>query len=102
MYSCGFSANSTAPHADVLENFNPNYTPDPFRWIPKGLMWDLIDNTPGETIVIDQVSGYSISQIFGALKSDVTSVPQYKSRFLQLYGTTQQTQVNNLFNSYPY
>jgi hypothetical protein len=90
------------PDIDVLENFDPNYTPDPFRWIPKGLMEDLIDNTPTEAIVNDQVSGYSINQLFRAMQSDVTSVSQYKVRLLQLYGTAQQTQVNNLFASYHY
>lgn len=29
---------------DVEENFNSNLTADPFRWIPKGLMEDLMDN----------------------------------------------------------
>jgi hypothetical protein len=63
MYSCGFSPNSTAPHADVLENFVPNSSTDPFNWIPKGLMWDLIDNGENFTVsgVNDQVSGYTIN-----------------------------------------
>ncbi|MEO8822887.1 MAG: hypothetical protein ABI366_04870 [Ginsengibacter sp.] len=30
-------------HIDVLENFNPNLTSDPFKWIPKGLFYDLFD-----------------------------------------------------------
>jgi hypothetical protein len=29
------------PHLEVLENFNPNLSIDPFRWIPKGLFYDL-------------------------------------------------------------
>ena len=90
------------PYIDAIENNNPNSSADPFAWIPEGLMEDLMDNTPAETVVNDQVTGYSISQLFGALQSDVTSIPQYKAKLSQLYGTAQQTQVNNLFASYHY
>jgi len=65
-------------------------------------MLDLIDNTPNETIVNDQVLGYTIQQIFGALQSDVGSVSQFKAKLLQFYGTAQQAQANNLFASYHY
>ncbi|MBS1610943.1 MAG: hypothetical protein JSS70_19750 [Bacteroidetes bacterium] len=87
-----------------LENFNPNLAGDPFRWIPKGLMEDLRDNSvePSSTLVNDQVSGYTVEQIFGALKSDVSSVQSYQSRLLQLYGNTQLSQILKLFISYGY
>ena len=42
----GFSycpGGSVHPHIDVLEAFDPNLAADPFRWIPKGLMQDLMD-----------------------------------------------------------
>ena len=97
-----FADRPNHPHINLLENFDPNYTPDPFRWIPKGLMEDLMDNTPNEIIVNDLVSGYSISQIFGALQSNVASISDYKSKLIQLYGTAQQNQLNNLFVSYHY
>ena len=77
--------NSFTSHLNVLENFDPIYTLDPFAWIPKGIMEDLIDDSPLETIVNDHVTGYSIAQLFGALQSDVTSIPQYKAKLLQLY-----------------
>jgi hypothetical protein len=93
---------NTGPDAFSLENFNPNLSSDPFHWIPKGIMLDLMDNTPTENTVNDQVQGYTIQQIFGALQSDVGSVSQYKVRLLLLYGNAQQTQVNNLFASYNY
>ena len=91
------------PDIDVLENFTPGYTPDPFRWIPKGLMYDLMDN--GEptyfTNVNDLVSGYTISQIFAALQSDVTTVPQYKTRLLQQNpGNPTNANLNALLTSY--
>jgi hypothetical protein len=31
-------------HLNLLEDFNPNRTNDFFHWIPKGLMYDLMDN----------------------------------------------------------
>src|SRR5690348_11923031 len=94
------------PHIDVLEYFFPNYSSDNFRWIPKGLMEDLMDT--GEpsyyTLVNDQVSGITISQLFAALQSDVTTVPQYKARLLQQLNAnnTLTTNINNLFASYNY
>jgi hypothetical protein len=64
----GLSSNLVA-----LENFDPNFSSDPFHWIPKGLIEDLMDNTPTETLVNDQVNGYTIQQIFSVLQSDVTN-----------------------------
>ena len=91
------------PHIDVLEQFNPNLASDPFRWIPKGLMEDLMDNT-NETrppqAVNDAIGGYTIQQIFNALQSDIQSPQQYRDRFLQQNGFNQQ--VINLFIEYHY
>jgi len=92
------------PHTDVLENFNPNLQSDPFRWIPKGLMYDLMDNAePGATLVNDQVSGYTIQQIFTALQSDVSNMAQYRARLLsQNPGNPTNVNLNALFASYGY
>ncbi len=92
------------PHLDVLENFVPTLQADPFKWIPKGLMRDLMDNTtePSQTLVNDQVINYSIQQIFAALQSDITSVSGYKARLIQQNPGNQTTQVTNLFASYNY
>jgi hypothetical protein len=87
----------------VLENYDPNLTADFFRWIPKGLMEDLMDNTPTETVpVIDNVNGFTIQQLFNALQSDVTTVPQYRSRFIQQNPGNQTNAVTNLFGQYHY
>jgi hypothetical protein len=90
-------------HINVLENFDPNLTVDPFHWIPKGLIEDLMDFT-NETrppqAVNDAVSGYTIQQIFNALQSDINSPQQYRDRFLQQNGFNQQ--VINLFTEYHY
>jgi hypothetical protein len=91
------------PHIAVLENFDPNFTPDSFRWIPKGLMEDLIDNTQNETSpVIDNVNGFTIAQLFNALQSDVTSVQIYRARFIQQNLNNQTTNITNLFAQYHY
>lgn len=93
-------------HILVLEEWDPNYGTDPFNWIPKGLMEDMIDDTPTETTVNDQVKGFSIAQLFHALQSDVTTVQQYKAKILSqnptLPGGTTSVQLTNLFASYHY
>ena len=91
------------PDIDVLENYNPGLQSDPFRWIPKGLMEDLIDNgEPFATNVNDQVLGLNTQQIFSALQNDVTTLQQYRARLLQQINNNQLTQINNLFTSYGY
>lgn len=70
-------------------------------------MQDLMDNTPGEFVVNDPVSGFTISQIFNALQSDVTTVQQYRARLiLQNPNSTANpnlsTQITTLFTSYHY
>jgi len=91
------------PNYDVLEYFQPGLASDPFKWIPKGLMYDLIDNGEPFSIkhVNDLVSGYTNGQIFAALQSDVTTISQYKTRLLQQnLGNTTNGNLNALFTSY--
>lgn len=90
------------PDIDVLEFFDPNLGSDPFNWIPKGLMIDLMDNTPNEFPMNDQVLGFSIQQIFNGFQSDVTTVQQYRSRFIQQNPNNQTNAVTNLFGQYHY
>lgn len=95
------------PHIDVEENFNSNLGRDPFKWIPKGLMEDLMDNIPGEFVVNDPVSGFTISQVFNALQSDVGTVPQYRARLITqnpntVANSNLSTKITTLFASYHY
>jgi hypothetical protein len=80
--------------------YNSSY----WAWRPEGVMHDLIDL--GEpfwlTNVNDNVSGFSISQCFGAMDADVISVNGYKNRFIAKYGINQQENINTLFKSYGY
>ena len=93
-------------HINALEDFSPQRTSDPFRWIPKGLMWDLMDNrnetrlTGGQ--VDDAVAGFTIQQLSNPLQSDVTSLQQYRDRLQQQNPNNQTIQVTNLFAQYGY
>ncbi|MDE3184782.1 MAG: hypothetical protein KGM16_15295 [Bacteroidota bacterium] len=88
---------------EVLENWDPNYTDDVFNWIPVGLMEDLMDDTPNEIFpVTDNVSGFSVSQLFDALQPDVTSVQQYRARLIQQNPNNQTANITSLFAQYHY
>ncbi|MCH7403287.1 hypothetical protein ACFOUP_10085 [Belliella kenyensis] len=50
----------------------------------------------------DDASGYTISQIFGALRPGVETVQGFRTRLLQNNGNQQQQAVNNLFEAYYY
>lgn len=90
---------------DALENFIPSLSSDPFHWIPKGLMFDLMDNStePAQTFVNDFTNGFTIQQLFGGLQSDVTSISQYKDKLMQQNPSNPtSSQLNTLFSSYGY
>jgi len=90
------------PNIDVLENFDPNLLTDPFRWIPKGLLEDMTDNTNEINPITDNVQGFTIQQLYLALQADVNSVEQYRTRFIQQNPGNQNQQTINLFGQYHY
>ncbi len=97
------------PYIDAIENNTPTSSADPFGWIPKGIMEDLMDNSvePFQTHVNDQVSGFTIAQIFNALQSDVTTMQQYKARLILQNpnppgNPNLSNQITALFASYNY
>jgi hypothetical protein len=95
------------PYIDAIENNDPNTSADPFAWIPKGLMWDLMDNTNEVRPIVDNVSGFTVQQLFNALQSDITTVPQYKARLISQNpnppgNPNLSTQITNLFAQYHY
>ncbi len=102
----GFSycrGGSVHPHIDVLEAFDPNLAADPFRWIPKGLMQDLMDNTNETgTPVIDQVSGYTNQQMYSAFQSNIYTLQDYRLKLLQTTSNSTSAFVTNLFAQYHY
>lgn len=95
-------------HLNYLEDFSPFRTIDPFRWIPDGLYYDLIDDrndqlVPNPRVLInDAVSGYTNQQMFNALDADVKSLQQFRIRLLQQNSNNQAAQVTQLFGAYGY
>lgn len=89
-------------HLNLLENFDPNNINDPFHWIPQGLMYDLMDIGNEGIPVIDNVSGFTIQQLFSPLQSDVYTLQQYKDRLQQQNPGNQTTQITDLFAQYGY
>lgn len=91
-------------HLNLLEDFDPSRTGDPFHWIPKGLMYDLMDtrNEPGPHPVVDGVSNFTIAQLFNALQSNVTTLQQYRVTFQQQNTGNQTIPITNLFAQYGY
>ena len=101
-----FNNSSTASsHINVLEGFDPNYSTDPFDWIPQGLYEDLRDATNETNPITDNVSGYYTNQMFfTAFSSSITTMQGFRTNLLnQNTGTSAQaTQVTALFNQYHY
>jgi len=89
---------------EALENFDPNWMLNLSRWMPLGVLHDLMDDrveSNGES-VNENVSGYTQQKFFNALQSDVISIPVYKDRLLQQNNNNQQSAVDILFQSYGY
>lgn len=94
------------PHIDVVENFNPDLSSDPFKWIPKGVFQDLRDVTNEQKasggFVNDNVSNYTNQQMFNALLYNIYSLQDYKAKLLLQNNNNQSVQVTNLFTNYHY
>lgn len=90
-----------------MEDFTPARTTDPFRWIPQGLMYDLIDNRndnnafPRRVLLNDIVSGYTTAQLFNALQSDITTLQGYHARLISQINNN-PAGVNTIFSFYGY
>ena len=90
-------------YLNSLERFDPNLPDDVHRWIPKGLLYDLMDGRNDASFpIIDQVNGFTISDCFAALQTDITSIPAFKQRFVSQHLGNQTTQINELFTRYHY
>ncbi len=89
-------------HLNLLEDFSPYRTNDPFYWIPQGLFYDLMDSRNETRPVIDQVSGYTNQQMFNAFNSNINTLQDYRLNLLQQNGNNQSQGVVSLFNQYGY
>lgn len=94
------------PHLEVLENFNPNLSSDPFHWIPKGLFYDLNDTRNDflfdPSMINDQVSGYTNQQLFNAFQSNIYTLQDFRIKLLQTTTNSTSAFVPNLFSQYGY
>lgn len=93
----GLSSNLNA-----LEDFDPGRLQYPFRWIPSGVYYDLMDARNEATPVLDNVTGYTNQQFYQALTGDVSSIPQFRNKLLLNSNNNQVNQVNTLFLGYGY
>lgn len=94
-------------HLNLLEDFSPARTNDPFRWIPQGLFYDLMDNrndnavvTPARVLLNDVVNGYTNQMFFNALDSDINSLPTFRLRLLNENANNQSVGVTAIFDFY--
>ena len=108
-YTNGNPVATLSSHLNLLEDFDPGRLNDPFRWIPQGLYYDMIDDrndltavVPPRVLIDDQVLNYTNLQFFNALDADINSLPAYRVRLLQENGNNQGVQVTDLFAAYGY
>jgi hypothetical protein len=101
----------------ILERFDPIGN-DGLRaydqWIPYGIYLDLQDNNATDNtngimecanITTDNISGFTMPQLWNALDATVTTPQQYRVRLQQQnnwLSPAQQTTMNNLFTNYTY
>ena len=93
-------------HLSYLELYDPNRAANPFRWIPEGIFYDLIDTRNEPSPVLDGVSNTTVrftnAQIWNALDADIRSMPQYRDRLIGENPNNQIAQVRALFAEYNY
>jgi hypothetical protein len=107
-YTNGFPVVTLSSHLNLLEDFHPGRLNDPFRWIPQGIYYDMIDDRNDLTVpfprvlINDEVLNYTNLQFFNALDNTIVSLPAFRLRLLQENANSQIVQVNNLFTAYGY
>lgn len=108
-YTNNNPVNLLSSNYNLLEDFSPVRNNDPFRWIPQGLFYDMIDDrndraaSGGITLYpIDLVGGYNNGQFFNTLANDIYSIPEYRERLITLYPNNQTADVRSLFSFYGY
>lgn len=106
-YTNNNPVNGLSSHINLLEDFSPFRTNDPFHWIPQGLFYDLNDNRNDNLFntqaVTDQVTGYTNAQMFSAFQSTIYTLQAYRVRLLQINNNNNNsTPVINLFSQYGY
>ncbi len=94
----GAAASGTMTYLAIIEGLILNN-----GYIPEGLYWDLIDNTPLEARVADAVSGYTNAQMFSNIDAEDPAI--FKGRLGVAFPPVAPNTVagyNALFASYGY
>lgn len=96
------SSGGVSSSAKYLEGFSPKITEpyELFRWIPVGLINDLMDTQP-EAVVVDNVSGFSYSDIQAAYYGEPGTMAALKAA-LRSMKPSQASAIDLLFAGYGY
>jgi hypothetical protein len=88
------------PGTDIVRYGTPTYRWE--GWIPAGLMNDIIDTNRDiiHSGLYDDVSGYTIKNIYDALDSDVLSPQAFRDRLLRENRNLDETDLRKLFATY--
>ena len=89
---------SVSRYADGKYNNTVGWT----GWIPSGIMYDLMDTNTDliRTGHIDNASGYSIRNIYGALDYGIESPQAFRDRLLRENNNKDEDDVRELFDAY--
>jgi hypothetical protein len=97
------SGGGISSSSKYLEQFNPNvaFSNDPLKWIPAGLINDLMDTNNESSPVNDNVSGFTYGEIQAAYSSGPSTMLAFKNA-LKAIKPSQATAIDQLFASYNY
>ncbi len=92
-------------HEKFLESFNPHRTVDPSHWVPKGLLYDLVD-PPSERFtgsgLSDPVGGFTAGEIFRVFSKDIRDIRVFRERLIASYPKRDTAAIRELFAQYGY
>jgi hypothetical protein len=97
------SSGGISSSSKYLEGFDPSIGPpnELFKWIPVGLINDLMDNTTDPFPVVDNVSGFTYSEIQAAYYTEPLTMVDFKNA-LKNIKPSQAAAIDQLFVSYGY
>ncbi|MBN2534791.1 MAG: DNRLRE domain-containing protein [Spirochaetales bacterium] len=85
-----------------LENYNPASPYEPYGWIPKGVLLDMIDTSNESSPVRDRVNGYTMAQFYSCLTKDIDTPCKFMNKLYNMYTNTTRENLPDLFNQYTY
>lgn len=88
----------TSNQNGLKSNFNVRTTIFPFD--SGGTMYDMTDNVESVIAIRDEVQSYTMQEIFNAMQSNITSVPQFRDEVLIQNNFKEQMSMGILFGDY--